>query len=146
MQLEESISLGDSRTERRTGSPSEDDRLRLVHERLDHVAQSLRELNARREAVLQAGQVARARTTARVAIDAANSKLTEIQAELDGLRLAMRNRGTIEQAKGMLMLRLQVDEDKAFEYLRTLSNTTNRKLADVAADVVRTRAGESSFP
>jgi AmiR/NasT family two-component response regulator len=69
-------------------------------------------------------------------------RLQELQAELDGLRAAMRHRGVIEQAKGMLMVRLQLDEDTAFEQLRTLSNTANRKLSDVAADVVRTRAGD----
>ncbi len=57
----------------------------------------------------------------------------------------MRTRAVIEQAKGMVMVRLEVDEDAAFEYLRTLSNTTNRKLTDVAADVVRTRAGETGL-
>lgn len=75
-----------------------------------------------------------------------SARLVALQAELDDLRIAMRNRGVIEQAKGMLMIRLQVDENTAFEYLRTLSNTTNRKLAEVAADVVRTRAGESELP
>lgn len=75
----------------------------------------------------------------------ADARVAELQAELAGLRVAMRDRGVIEQAKGMLMVRLQVDEDQAFDYLRTLSNTTNRKLSEVAGEVVRTRAGESDF-
>lgn len=73
---------------------------------------------------------------------AEDPRLTQLQAEVEGLRLAMRNRGVIEQAKGMLMLRLGLDEDAAFEHLRVRSNRTNRKLIDVAAEVVRTRAGE----
>jgi AmiR/NasT family two-component response regulator len=123
----------------------EDARLQQVHERLDSVSRSLEELRARREAARQAGAAARSREAARNSIEMANAKLVEIQAELDGLRIAMRNRAMIEQAKGMLMVRLQIDESKAFDYLRSLSNQTNRKLADVAADVVRTRAGETGL-
>ncbi|GAA0621641.1 hypothetical protein GCM10009547_25440 [Sporichthya brevicatena] len=73
---------------------------------------------------------------------AEDPRLTQLQAEVDGLRLAMRNRGVIEQAKGMVMLRLDVDEDAAFDHLRVLSNRTNRKLVDVATDVVRTRGAD----
>lgn len=124
-------------------SAAEDFRVHQVHERLDQVSRSLQELSARREAAVQAGQVARSREAARGAIELERARLTEIQAELDGLRVAMRNRGVIEQAKGMLMLRLKVDEEQAFDYLRKLSNTSNRKLVDVATDVVRTRAGDS---
>ena len=124
---------------------SEDVRLHQVNERLDVVARSLQELRVRREVLPQPGAEARSREATRSSIEVANAKLAEIQAELDGLRVAMRNRALIEQAKGMLMVRLRIDEDKAFDYLRTLSNTSNRKLSEVAADVVRTRAGESEF-
>jgi AmiR/NasT family two-component response regulator len=68
-------------------------------------------------------------------------RLREAEAELAGLRIAMASRGVIERAKGMLMLRLCVDEGAAFEYLREASMRLNRPLADVAADVVDTRAG-----
>jgi AmiR/NasT family two-component response regulator len=44
----------------------------------------------------------------------------------------------------MVMLRLGVDETAAFSYLRETSNRTNRRLAEIAADVVRTRAGETA--
>ncbi|MBA3742622.1 ANTAR domain-containing protein [Sporichthya sp.] len=115
----------------------EDVRLRRVHEHLDQVARSLQDLGARADTD---------RETAEPSIDGLHAQLAELQAELDGLRTAMRNRGVIEQAKGMLMVRLRVDEGKAFDYLRTLSNTTNRKLSEVAGEVVRTRAGESDFP
>lgn len=124
---------------------SEDVQLHQVNERLDVVARSLQELRVRREVFPQPGADARSREATRSSIEVANAKLAEIQAELDGLRVAMRNRALIEQAKGMLMVRLRIDEDKAFDYLRTLSNASNRKLSEVAADVVRTRAGESEF-
>lgn len=123
----------------------EDARLQQVHERLDSVSRSLEELRTRREAAREAGAAARSREAARNSIEVANARLAEIQAELDGLRIAMRNRALIEQAKGMLMVRLQIDEAKAFDYLRTMSNQTNRKLVDVAGDVVRTRAGEDGL-
>lgn len=124
----------------------DDARLLQVHERLDQVRRSLDDLNARREAARRTGAIARSREAARLAVEQLHTRLTEVQTELDGLRIAMRNRGVIEQAKGMLMLRLDLDEDAAFDYLRTLSNRTNRKLVDVAAEVVRTRVGEASGP
>lgn len=121
---------------------AEDDRLRTAADRLDELSRSLGELRARRVAIQEFAATSRDREHARNAIAESNAKLVEIQAELDGLRIAMRNRAVIEQAKGMLMLRLRIDEDKAFDYLRTMSNRTNRKLVEVAAEVVRTRAGE----
>lgn len=127
-----------------SGQAEHDDaRLRGAAGRLDVLSRSLGELRARRIAAQEVATTTQGREQARSAIEESNAKLVEIQAELDGLRIAMRNRGVIEQAKGMLMLRFRIDEDKAFQYLRTLSNKTNRKLVEVATDVVRTRAGES---
>ena len=58
--------------------------------------------------------------------------------ELDN---AMRSRGVIEQAKGMLMLIHQIDEDTAMRRLITESQNTNTKLRDVAARFVRRMSG-----
>ena len=49
---------------------------------------------------------------------------------------AMESRSEIEQAKGVLMSTHRIDADTAFDLLRQQSQTTNRKLRDVAADVV----------
>lgn len=49
---------------------------------------------------------------------------------------AMRSRATIEQAKGVLMALHGCDADAAFDLLRTESQHGNRKLRDVAVDVV----------
>jgi hypothetical protein len=49
---------------------------------------------------------------------------------------AMESRAGIEQAKGVLMATYRLDADAAFDLLRQRSQTTNRKLRDVAADVV----------
>ncbi len=57
---------------------------------------------------------------------------------------AMRSRAVIEQAKGVLMAQRQCDAETAFDFLRTASQNRNRKLRDLAADVVAWAAkGES---
>jgi PAS domain S-box-containing protein len=62
------------------------------------------------------------------------------QAELVGqLQRALESRVAIEQAKGVLMARLRVDERDAFERLRQVARSSNRRLADVAGEVVAGR-------
>ena len=58
--------------------------------------------------------------------------------ELAQLRTAMKSRAVIEQAKGRLMERHQIDEDQAFTLLTHASQKTNIKLRDVAAELLRT--------
>ncbi len=55
------------------------------------------------------------------------------------LREAIGTRAVIEQAKGILMVRANVDDEQAFELLRRTSQHQNRKLRDVAASVVAMR-------
>ncbi|MGY1663686.1 ANTAR domain-containing protein [Geodermatophilus sp. SYSU D00705] len=52
------------------------------------------------------------------------------------LRLAMESRAVIEQAKGVLMGRHHCSAEEAFRLLSTESQRTNRKLRDLAADLV----------
>lgn len=59
--------------------------------------------------------------------------------ELGQLATALRSRPVIDQAGGIVMHALGCDADEAYGMLRYLSQRTNRKLADVAAGVVRTR-------
>ncbi|UGQ10313.1 SpoIIE family protein phosphatase [Yinghuangia sp. ASG 101] len=59
-----------------------------------------------------------------------------LRAEVDGLRRAMRSRGVIEQAKGMLMGRMSCTADEAFSHLAQLSQHTNMKLVEVAAGLL----------
>jgi GAF domain-containing protein len=54
----------------------------------------------------------------------------------DQLAEAMRSRAVIEQAKGVVMALQGCDADAAFDALRTTSQNGNRKLRDVAGDVV----------
>ncbi len=52
------------------------------------------------------------------------------------LEIALTSRAAIEQAKGILMAKHGVGAEEAFELLRTESNATNRKLREVAADLI----------
>lgn len=56
--------------------------------------------------------------------------------EVDGLRRAMRSRGVIEQAKGVLMARMSCSADEAFGHLAQLSQSSNMKLVEVAAGLL----------
>ncbi len=47
-----------------------------------------------------------------------------------------RQRSSIEQAKGMLMLVYNIDEDQAFDLLRWRSQQENRKLRELCHDLV----------
>lgn len=67
--------------------------------------------------------------------------LARVQHELDGLRVAMQTRGVIEQAKGMLMLEHKCSDGEAFEMLVRLSQTSHRKLFEVATTLVATWSG-----
>jgi GAF domain-containing protein len=59
--------------------------------------------------------------------------------QIDQLKVAMDSRTIIGQAQGLLMGRLGIDADQAFDYLRRISSVSNRKLSDVAIEIVRTR-------
>lgn len=48
----------------------------------------------------------------------------------------LESRAVIEQAKGMLMERLQLDADAAFAFLVRLSQNNNRKVHEIAAEFV----------
>jgi GAF domain-containing protein len=55
----------------------------------------------------------------------------------DHLEAAMQSRASIEQAKGVLIERYKVTPDHAFRLLALASMNANRKLRDVADDLVR---------
>jgi AmiR/NasT family two-component response regulator len=57
-------------------------------------------------------------------------------AEYHDLQEAFGRRALIERAKGILMERHSVDEDRTFAMLRERSRNDNRKLTDLAAAVV----------
>jgi hypothetical protein len=55
-----------------------------------------------------------------------------------GLQVAMDSRDLIGQAKGMLMERYHITGQRAFSFLVRTSQDSNRKLVDIATDVIRT--------
>lgn len=74
-----------------------------------------------------------------VAVAVGNADLaTGSREELAHMRIAMSSRSVIDQAKGMLMERHQIDQEQAFAMLTRASQATNTKLRDVAAVLVRT--------
>lgn len=62
----------------------------------------------------------------------------------ENLRAALESRAVIDQAKGILIERHRLTADQAFQLLARASMTTNRKLRDIADDLVRT--GEFRLP
>lgn len=60
--------------------------------------------------------------------------------ELHGLKVALDRRTTIGKALGIVMARYDLDDDQAMSVLRRLSSHQNRKLFDVATEIVRERA------
>ena len=59
--------------------------------------------------------------------------------ELEGLETALHSRHLIGVAQGILCERYDLDLERAFVLLRRYSSTTNTKLSQVAAELVRTR-------
>ena len=58
--------------------------------------------------------------------------------KVDGLEEALLSRDVIGQAKGILMERLHLTSDQAFEELRQASQKHNRKVRDIAAELAQT--------
>ena len=59
------------------------------------------------------------------------------------LKAAMEHRGVIEQAKGIMMAATRCSPDEAFEMLRKRSQVENRKLRDIAIEVVQRASSDS---
>jgi len=71
------------------------------------------------------------------AIVLANSQAFAGASEMNAqLREALASRDVIGQAKGIIMERERVDPDVAFDILKNLSQRRNRKLRDIAQDIV----------
>ncbi|HRN83868.1 MAG TPA: ANTAR domain-containing protein [Hyphomicrobium sp.] len=59
-----------------------------------------------------------------------------LQAELDEVKGALKERKIVEKAKGILMKRRGLDEDKAYELLRKTAMSQGKRIADVAHALV----------
>ena len=61
--------------------------------------------------------------------------------EKEQLRAALTSRDLIGQAKGMLMERYQIDATAAFSLLARLSQDSNTKLVEIAAQIIEAGPG-----
>ena len=66
--------------------------------------------------------------------------IQQLTHKVEGLEEALLSRDVIGQAKGILMERLHLTSDQAFEQLREHSQKYNRKVREIAADVAETGA------
>jgi AmiR/NasT family two-component response regulator len=67
-----------------------------------------------------------------------------LRREVEGLRAAMASRAVIEQAKGIIMATAHCTADEAFDLLKQQSQYMNRKLRDIACDLVADTARKPS--
>ncbi len=73
-------------------------------------------------------------------------RLASCQDLNDQLRSSLVSRAVIDQALGVIMATERVPQDKAFALLRTVSQNTNVKLRDLAADIVTSVSGQRPHP
>jgi GAF domain-containing protein len=64
---------------------------------------------------------------------------------LENLHVALESRAVIEQAKGMLVAEFGYSPEVAFKRLSVVSQNTNRKVKDIAADLVAGRIQRRQF-
>jgi DNA-directed RNA polymerase sigma subunit (sigma70/sigma32) len=72
------------------------------------------------------------------ALHGLEAELTRAREKIDNLEVALRTSRRIGQAIGIIMERMRVTEDQAFELLRRISQNRHRKLRDIADHVVLT--------
>jgi ANTAR domain-containing protein len=68
--------------------------------------------------------------------DDAGADVAELTTQIETLRQALRTRTVIGKAMGLLMEREQLTSSQAFDVLRRASQRENRKLRDLAAELV----------
>jgi AmiR/NasT family two-component response regulator len=93
---------------------------------------------ARVAGAAQSGDDAPGEAERGVVTDAAGL-LAELNDEVRQLKEALDSNRRIGMAMGLVMAQLQVTDDEAFDALRRISQNTNRKLRDVADDVLQHR-------
>lgn len=69
-------------------------------------------------------------------VDESIAELDAMRREIATLREALASRSAISSATGILMARGEITSDEAFDLLRRTSQSTNRKLRDIAAELV----------
>ncbi|BDT68784.1 nitrate regulatory protein [Comamonadaceae bacterium OS-1] len=79
-----------------------------------------------------AGSPASESTALRDLLQTQSTRMASMEAELDAARRALHERKVIERAKGVLMVRLNMNEEAAFRVLQKTSMDQNRRLLEVA--------------
>lgn len=72
-------------------------------------------------------------------MDIDRRRIADLERQVATLGEAVEHRTSIGIALGMIMERLELDNERAFAYLRTCSQAQNRKLYDLAVEIVETR-------
>jgi ANTAR domain-containing protein/GAF domain-containing protein len=85
---------------------------------------------------LDAGPALGPFTARAVALILEAERLAERDRTVTQLTTALESRPVIDQAKGIIMARNHCTEDEAFRHLCRISSSTNRKVRDVARDLV----------
>jgi hypothetical protein len=70
----------------------------------------------------------------------ATTDTSHLEREIRGLRTALESRAVIEQAKGIIMAATSCDPHRAFDTLVRQSQHENRKLHQVAEDLVASKS------
>jgi AmiR/NasT family two-component response regulator len=70
-------------------------------------------------------------------------RVTELEAETANLRTALASRIVVEQAKGVLIERLDLPPEAAFELLRSAARRSRRKVHTIAAEILASRTSPS---
>jgi AmiR/NasT family two-component response regulator len=78
--------------------------------------------------------------TTRSQLDSTAATLADYETKIAHLEIALRTNRRIGIAIGIVMSRYSQTEDQAFDSLRMISQHRNRKLRDVADDVIYTGA------
>lgn len=66
-------------------------------------------------------------------------RVADLERQIETLKVALEHRTTIGKALGILMERLNIDDQQAFAYLCRCSQDRNEKLYDLAVRVVEIR-------
>ncbi|MDX6476853.1 MAG: hypothetical protein QOH95_2364 [Gaiellaceae bacterium] len=66
-------------------------------------------------------------------------RIAQLEAENEHLRIGLASRIVVEQAKGVLIERLDLPADDVFELLRRASRRSRMRLHDLAAEILRSR-------
>jgi AmiR/NasT family two-component response regulator len=79
------------------------------------------------------------RTSEAASLALLHVRFEEMEEENENLRIALASRIVIEQAKGVLVERLDLPPEAVFELLRSAARRSRRKVHEIASEVLETR-------